>query len=1068
MDALSFPNLLWSPSSPASTSTFRFRDVVNKKYGLSLKTYNDLYTWSVENISEFWSLIWDETNIVGDKGIHVINENATPADNPTWFSDAHLNWAENMLHLRSSHQTALVSAVEPTSMEPKSPIRKLSHNQLYHLVADLVSALLLVPVKPGDRIASYSSNCIENVVACLAATAIGAIWVSAAADFGPDGVIERFQQIKPTVIFSVDQVIYNGKTHPHLPKLSAVLDGLRTLSIIPSKVIIIHSIADDDRLGWDAAWVSWRDFLDQGAVDMLGRDPISGEILWYRNDFNWPLWILFSSGTTGLPKPIVHRAGGMLLQSKKEHSICSDIGPDDVCGWMMYNYLISALATGCTIVLYDGSPLHRKECLWNLVDELGVTIFGTSAKYLDSLSRVYRPREHHKLTSLKHIYSTGSPLPGNLYDYIYQHIHPDVLVGSITGGTDICSLFAGQNTALPVFRGEIQCRMLGMAVQAFSQDGKPVPPGDAGELVCTKPFPCQPLGFWPITGFDDDIAVQKALARYKQSYFAMFDNKVWFHGDHVIITPSKADNGGGLIMLGRSDGVLNPGGVRFGSSEIYDVLDHYFSETSPSISPKFVIHDALAVGQSINDGTDEQVILFVKLGDGFKLDHELVKALQVQLRAKRSARHVPEKVTDIPYTLNGKRLEVPIINGANLDTINLSTLRNPECLQEFIELRKKLKELNTKVALLTRQSLARASGFKLGAHVCDFEDSHGVRAGGGFTYKNRYRGQILSLEAPPLFTTKPRSNFTCFEMGHGTNESIYSRIATRARKVGAALPRMHLVFNAFRAITFVAILTWSLIVLAIAVHFQILLVSSDLTRFIPLSLFTSAFTIFVILSLLVLSTLRKINPVSTRSELLLVGLAATFWLALGLLTAISPSQNADVECFDDDGSLEVTSFNTDTFHAQYRVIEAFSLFNAILTWGYFLILLFLALRHHHLGWKAVWYTPATTSPLHRRPSQKPTRSGSLPAPVTARGAITEKPHRERSRHHSSSPRHGNGDRYTTTPRRHHHSSRRDTAPISSSKEPKLAGAKTYVVYVPDVTRPPDSHPRSHHRRYNTS
>ncbi|KAF8592338.1 acetoacetate-CoA ligase [Ramaria rubella] len=684
---------LWSSPDPYGTRTFRFRDTINRKYNLSLSSYEDFYKWSIENIADFWSTVWDETGVIGYKGDHVVDCSATPADNPPWFAEAKINWAENMLRYRSSH-TALISIVEPTLNCPIPSIRKVTYQQLYQLVANIVSALLLVPIGPGDRVASYSSNCIENVACCLATTALGGIWISAAADFGPDGVMERFQQVQPKVIFSVDEVVYNAKVYPHLPKLSALLDGLHSHSVVPAKVVIIPN-NEANRSEWRKDWIAWQDFIN--VTDLtLGRDD-SGEIIWRRGSFDSPLWILFSSGTTGLPKPIVHRAGGMLLQNNKanrqlvqEHIICSDLSPSDVffyytsCGWMMYNYLISGLSSGCTLVLYDGSPLHNKAFLWQLVDDLEITIFGTSAKYLDSLSRVYRPREHHHLSSLRHIYSTGSPLSGALYDFVYEHIHPNVLVGSITGGTDICSLFAGQNAGLPVFRGEIQCRMLGMAIEAFSYDGRPVQPGEAGELVCLRPFPCQPIGFWPLPGFGDMAAVDIAQKRYKQSYFETFKN-VWYHGDHVIISKSRAGNGGGLIMLGRSDGVLNPGGVRFGSSEIYDVLEQYFAE-SLAIPPSHVVHDALVIGQSIRNGTDERVILFVKLGDGMCLDEELVNAIRVKVRAKRSARHVPEKIIqvgDIPYTLNGKRVEVPvkkIINGASLNSVNPSTLRNPECL----------------------------------------------------------------------------------------------------------------------------------------------------------------------------------------------------------------------------------------------------------------------------------------------------------------------------------------------------------------------------------------------------
>ncbi|KIJ70551.1 hypothetical protein HYDPIDRAFT_172345 [Hydnomerulius pinastri MD-312] len=693
MAAASDDRIMHKPENPEASRCFRFLKKVNKKHGLSLRSYADIFEWSISRVDLFWGDVWDEVGIIGDKGNHVVDNAAAAAANPTWFSEARLNWAENMLSCRSKEKIALIQATEPTQESPNPPYRRVTYAELYGTVADLVSALRGLDLKCGDRVASYSSNCFENLAACLAATAIGCIWVSAAADFGPDGVLERFEQVQPRVIFAVDAVVYNAKVHPHLPKLETLLSGLHDRCALWPKVVVIETSGKGVYKLRDE-WETWDAFAATGKDNKLGRTE-DGEIMWVRQGFDWPLWILFSSGTTGT-SPIVHRAGGMLLQAKKEFTICADLKPEDVffyyttTGWMMWNFLVSGLSLGCTLVLYDGSPLRDPAYLWNLVHEVRITIFGTSAKYLDQLSKSYKPRDNkqHDLSCLRHIYSTGSPLAHVLFDYVYDHIHPNVLLASITGGTDICSLFAGMCSALPVYRGEIQCRLLGMAIETFSPEGIKTEAGQAGELVCVRPFPCMPIGFWPLPGFcAPDGAVKAAAERFHQAYFAEY-NHVWYHGDHVLITESRSGNGGGLIMLGRSDGVLNPGGIRFGSSEIYDVLDVCFSPL-PTRHSADTIEDALAVGQAIEGGIDERVILFVKLPAGRRLSLDLEKKLKVEIRSRRSPRHVPARIVqvqDIPYTLNGKRVEVlvkKIINGAPITSINPATLRNPECLSEF-------------------------------------------------------------------------------------------------------------------------------------------------------------------------------------------------------------------------------------------------------------------------------------------------------------------------------------------------------------------------------------------------
>jgi acetoacetyl-CoA synthetase len=429
--------------------------------------------------------------------------------------------------------------------------------------------------------------------------------------------LDRFSQIRPKILFSVNAIIYNGKKHDHLGKLRPVVEALDCLE----RVVVIPFVADSpcDLNGIRNAML-YKDFAAIGARDTA---PLRFEQL----PFNHPVYILFSSGTTGLPKCLVHSAGGMLLQHQKEHIIHGETTPKDVffqyttTGWMMWNWLVSGLATGCTIVVYDGSPFRPGPgALWELAEELGITIFGTSAKYIQSLQDAgYYPGKHCKLEKLRMIYSTGSPLSPESFDFVYREIKSDLCLGSITGGTDICSLFAGHCTALPVYRGEIQCRMLGMSVEAWTNQNEPVY-GKSGDLVCTRPFPCMPVFFW-----GDETG-----SKYRAAYFDNYRG-VWYHGDFVWINPTT----GGVIMLGRSDGTLNPSGVRFGSAELYNIVEAYAE-----------VEDSLAVGQKIGD--DERVCLFLKMRPGHKFSQELVDRLRKHIRTQLSPRHVPAVILPTP------------------------------------------------------------------------------------------------------------------------------------------------------------------------------------------------------------------------------------------------------------------------------------------------------------------------------------------------------------------------------------------------------------------------------------
>ena len=557
-DAKLLGKLVWSPSSPSSSHIEQFRQKINKAHNLSppLQSYHDLWQWSVSNLALFWEAAWDETGIVASKrwdgGAGASLAKGAPIyPPPRWFEGARLNFAENLLrHCKSQpDKVALIQSTEVDISTGEMVEQKMTYGELLKAVAAATRAMRNRGVKVGDTVASYSANNIENLVAFLACSAIGAVWSSAAADFAPSGVLERLRNVRPKLLISVNAVRYNGKIHDHISKLKSVVEELHKDVGVEQQleeVIVIENVRGHDTGASNKGWTSWSDYITSGQASS-SEDP--SHIDFEQLDFNHPLWILFSSGTTGQPKSITHRAGGMLLQLSKEHLIHGDMKPDDVTffftttGWMMWNYLIASLVSGATVILFDGSPLKPPSVLWDLAERHGITVFGTSAAYLAALEKTgYRPKDKHPKLKVQQVLSTGSPLRPSLYPFILDAVGSDILIGSVTGGTDICSLFAGHNTALPVYAGEIQCRNLGMDIDVFDDSGKSAGVGKEGDLVCKTPFPVQPLGFW-----------KQPEQKYKDSYYTQ-NPGVWHHGDFVMLSEH-----GGLVMLGRSDGVLNPG-----------------------------------------------------------------------------------------------------------------------------------------------------------------------------------------------------------------------------------------------------------------------------------------------------------------------------------------------------------------------------------------------------------------------------------------------------------------------------------------------------------------------------
>ena len=640
---------LWSPSDEQQQATqlADFMRTVNGRHGLHLRDYSALHEWSVRDSENFWSEFWDYADIQATRKGERVLVDADKMPGARWFPDAHLNFAENLLRHRDE-RLALVFRDEQGRQ------RRLTHAELYRAVAQLASAMRARGIRSGDRVSGFMPNMAETVIAMLATTSLGAVWSSCSPDFGVHGVVDRFGQIEPRMLIAADGYRYNGKQLDCLERLQGIVGEIPS---IESVVVVPYQHAQPDLSGIPNAQL-WDDVIDHEAAD----------IEFTPTGFDHPLYIMFSSGTTGVPKCIVHSVGGTLIQHKKELMLHCDLRREDTiffyttCGWMMWNWLVSGLAIGSTVVLYDGSPMApRAECLWDMAQEEGITVFGTSARYLSALERVgCRTGTSHDVRHLRAILSTGSPLAPETFDYVYREIKSDLLLASISGGTDIISCFALGCPIRPVYAGELQCRGLGMAVDVFDDNGRPIR-GEKGELVCTQPFPSMPIGFWD----DPD------QTRYHDAYFATFDN-VWAHGDYAEITPRD-----GLIIHGRSDTVLNPGGVRIGTAEIYRQVEKVDA-----------VVESLCIGQPWQD--DERVVLFVRLRDGVTLDEALTREIRQTVRANTTPRHVPARVIqvdDIPRTLSGKLVEMAVRKVVMGETVqNKDALANPEALELFRDL----------------------------------------------------------------------------------------------------------------------------------------------------------------------------------------------------------------------------------------------------------------------------------------------------------------------------------------------------------------------------------------------
>jgi len=620
-----------------------YMQLVNQKFGLSLKKYSQLYDWSIEKAEDFWGSFWEYSQIIHHSPYSQVVDDLGKMPGAKWFEGATLNFAENLLRYRDNKIAILFQGEDGTQSS-------LTYKELHDQVSRLARSMREMGIVKNDRVAGFMPNIPETIITMLATASIGAIWSSCSPDFGIKGVLDRFQQIEPKLIFAADGYLYNGKTIDCLSKLKNILTYLPSI-----KKTIIVPFAGDSNTNVIKNSMLWNDFLHKD----------SGNIIFEQLPFDHPLYIMYSSGTTGLPKSIVHSAGGTLIQHLKELKLHTDLTQNDkifyftTCGWMMWNWLISSLAVGATIVLYDGSPFYPDgTALLKMADALGITVFGTSAKYISSLeSAGIKPKQISSFPKLRTILSTGSPLVEENFNFVYGEWKEDVQLASISGGTDIISCFALGNPILPVRRGELQCRGLGMKVESYNEKGMSVR-NEKGELVCTQAFPSMPIYFW------NDSNGKK----YQSAYFDVYPN-IWHHGDYLEI-----NDFGGVKIYGRSDTTLNPGGIRIGTAEIYQTVER-FNE----------VEDSLVISQPWQN--DERIILFLKMKDRITLTNSLKTRVKKSIRESCTHRYVPAiiiAVEDIPYTINGKKVELAVKQVIqNIEVKNIDSLVNPSILDFY-------------------------------------------------------------------------------------------------------------------------------------------------------------------------------------------------------------------------------------------------------------------------------------------------------------------------------------------------------------------------------------------------